>query len=199
MVPSKSWKIIKLVIVCLAAVVMNILLSTFVFNFLRFPLYLDTVFSATVTFAAGLIPGLAVAVLSWLIPTIYYSSYGYSFYVLCSLAEVVLIYVLKPPDHLTPQYRGVRWSGAVKLVVLYIICAVSISVLGGIINYVSDVLQEVHLPFYSVEDTFKLGLITSNLPALAVNIVSRIQVNIVDRFIVIFGGFFISRGLARLL
>ena len=46
---------------------------------------------------------------------------------------------------------------------------------------------------------FAAGLITNNLPVLAVNILSRIQVNIVDRFIVIFGGYFISRGLVRLI
>jgi len=37
----------------------------------------------------------------------------------------------------------------------------------------------------------------NNLPTLAVNILSRILINIVDRFIVIFGGYFISRVLVK--
>jgi len=38
-----------------------------------------------------------------------------------------------------------------------------------------------------------------NLRLLVVNILSRIQVNIVDRLIAIFGGYFISRLLARII
>ena len=204
MLQEKSQKIIKLSLFCILAAIMNILFSNFVFNFLKFPLYVDTVFSAAITFAFGLIPGLATAILSWLIPTIYYSSYGYSFYVLCSIAEVLIICALKP-SHEVHQGRedkekmaAAYASLAARLMVMYILCAAAISTLGGIINYVSDILLESPLPFYSVEDTFKLSLLTSNLPILAVNILSRIQVNIVDRFIVIFGGYFISRGLKKL-
>ena len=90
-------------------------------------------------------------------------------------------------------------SLAARLMLLYLLCAITISVLGGVINYVSDIFLNIHLKFFSVEDTFKLGLIMSNLPALAVNILSRIPINIVDRFIVIFGGYFISRGLVKLI
>jgi hypothetical protein len=39
----------------------------------------------------------------------------------------------------------------------------------------------------------------SGIPILAMNILSRIPVNIIDRFIVIFGGFFIAEGIKRLL
>jgi hypothetical protein len=63
---------------------------------------------------------------------------------------------------------------------------------------VSQLFLKQQPPYYSPEDTFKLGLIAGNLPALAVSILSRIPVNIVDRFIVIFGGYFISRGLVKI-
>jgi hypothetical protein len=42
------------------------------------------------------------------------------------------------------------------------------------------------------EDTFKLGLIRNNMPVLAAAILSRIPINIVDRFIGIFCGYGIS-------
>jgi hypothetical protein len=75
----------------------------------------------------------------------------------------------------------------------------AISVLGGVINYVTQVFMGIHTYYYSVEDIFKPGLIMNNVPPLAVNILSRIPVNIVDRFIVIFGGYFISLGLAKII
>jgi hypothetical protein len=46
--------------------------------------------------------------------------------------------------------------------------------------------------YFSAEDAFKIGLLPSGIPVLAMDILSRIPVNIVDRFIVIFGGYFIS-------
>jgi len=45
---------------------------------------------------------------------------------------------------------------------------------------------------YSPSDIFKLGFLRHNAPVLAAGILSRIPINIVDRFIVIFGGYGIS-------
>jgi hypothetical protein len=97
-----------------------------------------------------------------------------------------------PKEKIIAYYTSI----AAKLMFLYIICAITISVLGGVIDYVSQVFLGKH--YFSVEDNFKLSLIMNNLPILAVNILSRIPVNIVDRFIVIFGGYFISRGLVKI-
>jgi hypothetical protein len=181
---------------------MNIFLSIFIKNFLMFPLFLDTVFTAAITFTAGLIPGISVAVLSVLIPGIYYKSVN--FFVLCSITEVLLICAFKPPAPVIPDFAPkekviASYAGvAAKLMLLYIFCAIAISVLGGVIDYVSQLFLNRQPYHYSPEDTFKLGLIMNNLPVLAVSILSRIPINIVDRFIVIFGGYFISRGLAKL-
>ena len=197
--PSKNLQLVKFAI-CILAVAMNILTSYFFMNFLRFPLFLDTVFTAAVTFSLGLMPGLSVAVFGLLLPGIYYNSFNP--FVLCSIAEVLLIHVLKPADpeitNYSPKEKIIASYSVVaaKLMLLYIICAVTISILGGVINYIYDMFWETY-PFYSPEDTFKLNLIMSNIPSLAVNILSRIPINMVDRFIVIFGGYFISRGISK--
>lgn len=197
---NRSRKIIKLVVICIFAALMNILLNRFFMNFLKFPLFLDTVFTAAITFAAGLIPGIFVVVLNCLFTLIFHR--GINFFILCSLAEVLLICALKPsaPDipDFTPKEKIIAfYTGvAAKLMLLYILCAVTVSVLGGVIDYVSQLFLETHF-HYSVADYFKLGFIMNNFPLLAVNILSRIPVNIVDRFIVIFGGYFISRGLVK--
>jgi len=172
-------------------------------NFLRFPLFLDTVFTAAIAFAAGPIAGIFVAVSVWLIHCIYFKVIN--FFVLCSIAEVLLICALKPsapyiPDFAPKEKVIASYTGLVaKLMLLYIICAISISVLGGVIDYLSQLFPELQSLYFSVNDTFKYGLIMNNLPVLAINILSRIPVNIVDRFIVIFGGYFISRGLLKII
>jgi hypothetical protein len=195
--------IIKIIIFCVLAALLNILLNNFVMNFLRLPLFLDTVFTAAVAFSAGIIPGMAVAVLNWLGACIYYKEIQY--YVFCSIAEVLIICAFKPPAPDVPNFASKERVAASyaalisKLFLLYILCAVTVSVLGGIIDYLSQLLNKTHSLHSSVEDTFKPGLIMSNMPLLAVNIISRLPINIVDRFIVIFAGFFISRGLIKLL
>ena len=192
---------IKLVIICVFAALVNILLSTLVMNFLRFPLFLDTVFTAAIAFTAGLIPGIFAAVLTWLIPCIYHQSF--TLFIICSITEVLLVCALRPPAVVIPGFASkekiiVSYTAlAAKLMLLYILCAVTISVLGGIINQISQLFIEKHSHYFSVDDVFKPGLIMYNLPGLAVNILSRIPVNIVDRFIVVFGGYFISRGLVK--
>ena len=195
-------KIIKLALFCLSAVLINLLLSASVMNFLRFPLFLDTVFTAVITFAFGLVPGIFTAVFTWLIPCILHRSF--TFFVLCSIAEVLLISVLKPSAPDIPAFASKEkiiasyTALASKLLLLYILCAVTISVLGGAVNHIMQLYVEGHSHYFSVDDTFKPGLIVYNFPGLAINILSRIPVNIVDRFIVIFGGYFISRGLIKL-
>ncbi|MCL2070393.1 MAG: hypothetical protein FWH19_05350 [Treponema sp.] len=195
--------VLKLSVLCFVASLMDIFLPVFFRNFLGLPLYIDTVFAAAIAFAFGLIPGIAVAVLSWVILCTYWGV-GFHLYVLCSIAEVLLICALKPAAPEIPKFAPkekviASYTGlAARLMLLYILCAAAVSILGGLINYVSDLILNLPLHHSSVEDTFKLALIMSNLPALAVNILSRIPINIVDRFIVIFGGYFISRGLLRL-
>jgi hypothetical protein len=66
-----------------------------------------------------------------------------------------------------------------------------ISVVGGIIDFVLYNLLAAPRGAYP-EDIFKLGLYRNNVPALAAAILSRIPINIVDRFIAIFGGYGIS-------
>jgi len=188
---------------CIMAILMNIFLSSFLINFLGIPLFVDTVFTAAITFAFGFIPGIIVAVLSWFIPAIL--NMNFHFFILCSITEVILIYALKPRTPDIPVYASKEriiasyTIIAAKLILLYILCAVTISILGGIINFLPQFFLKTHENYFSIEDTFKPALIMNNFPALAVNILSRILINIVDRFIVIFGGFFISLGLVKLL
>jgi len=162
---------------------------------LKLPLYLDTVFNAAVCFSFGLLPGLITALLTHLTASIPQPSV--SPFVLCAIVEVLLIWRLNPvkagrnkPVSLVNVFAG--------LLLLYIVCLVLMSVLGGLIDYVYyGVLKNIK-PYLSAEDVIKLGLLRSNLQTLAVNILSRISINTVDRFIVVFGGFFVSRGINKL-
>ena len=193
--------ILILAALCIIAVLMNLLLSSFIMNFLKLPLFLDTVFTASIAFAFGLIPGIFTAFLTWFLPCAYYS--GFNFYIICSIAEVFIICAVRPSAPDIPAFTSkekiiTSYTTLVsKLFLLYVLCAITISVLGGVVDYVSHLFVKRH--YFGIDDLFKPGLFMYNLPILAVNILSRIPVNIVDRFIVILGGYFISLGLLKLM
>jgi hypothetical protein len=195
---------VKLLLLCIGAAGANYLLAYLFMYVFKVPLFLDTVFNAAVCFYAGLIPGLITALLPPLVFT-FIDGHAQPF-VLCSIAEVLLIWRLKPalsggepqttalPETAVTSFVGIL----ARLMLLYIVCSIAISVIGGIIDliYYTGLSNTKH--GFSAEDAFKLGLLRSGIPTLAMNILSRIPVNIVDRFIVIFGGYFIARGMKKI-
>jgi hypothetical protein len=76
---------------------------------------------------------------------------------------------------------------ATHLLVLVALDCIVVSICGGVIDFI---LGKLSAPLtYSPEDTFELGLLRNNVPVLVTAILSRIPINIVDRFIAVFGGY----------
>jgi hypothetical protein len=67
---------------------------------------------------------------------------------------------------------------------------IAVSITGGIIDFVLYLNAAPRT--FSPEDSFKLGLLRNNVPVLATAILSHIPINIIDRFIAVFGGYGIS-------
>jgi hypothetical protein len=178
----------------------NVLLNNLCVYFFKIPLYLDTVLNAAVCFAAGLIPGIVTALLTHSVLAI--RDGGFHPFILCSIVEVFIIYLLRPRQDKARRDSGGHKTAAAtlagvfaRLMLLYIVCSLAVSLLGGMIDFFYHYRWSLPKVYFSAEDTVKIGLLRSNIPVLAMNILSRIPVNIVDRFIVIFGGYFIARGL----
>ena len=205
---NESIKYLKLILICLIAAGLNYLLNTVSIYLFKIPLFLDTIFNAAVCFAAGLIPGLITALLSYIFLSI--RNGNFDPFVLCAITEVILIWFLKPAA--LPQRDKLRtipaknWpqnletlfvSTIARLMFIFIICCITISILGGLIDFIYYTVLANLKPYFSAEDVFKIGLLRSNIPVLFMNILSRIPVNLVDRFIVIFGGYFVSRLIYR--
>jgi hypothetical protein len=196
---------LKLLVLCILVVKANYYLNVLVLA-LKLPLFLDTVFTCALVFAAGLIPGLIVVVLT-AVDVAFRGGSAWVFSV-CILGEVVLICLLKPRDspgrgqparigrRTRPLLSGIAAASFIStfsaLLLLYVASCLTVSVLGGIIDFILyDVLAKNKL-YYSPEDTFKVGFLHSGPPIVLTNILSRIPINIVDRFVAIFGGFSLS-------
>jgi hypothetical protein len=198
---------IKLLILCILVVKANHYLNVLA-RVLKLPLFMDTVFTCALAFWAGLIPGL-IAVALAAVDVAFREGNAWVFSV-CALGEVLLICFLKPGDNPGRGQparigRGMRGrpflsgtaaasfiSTFTTLLLLYVAACITVSVLGGLIDFIMyDVLAKNKL-YYSPEDTFKIGFLHSGPPLVLTNILSRIPINIVDRFITVFGGFSLS-------
>ena len=194
----RGLRILTVGLLCVAAAGANYLVNNICVYYLKIPLYLDTIFNAAVCFSAGLVPGLITALLSYTALAVRDS--GFHPFVLCSIAEVLLIWRLKPsPSELsqgntanitdTERKHDSLVSVISRLMLLFIAASLAVSILGGIIDFITYNVLSNFKTFFSAEDAFKIGFLKSNIHPLAVNIMSRIPVNMVDRFIVIFGGY----------
>ena len=189
-------QVVKLGLLCIFAAGANYLLNNLSVYIIKTPLYIDTVFTAAVGFAAGFIPGIVTALLTSAAESVKEGSFNPFF--LCSIAEVCIVCILKPrnaegsaPGQLQKKEISVAMVVDIfaRLIVLYIVCALAVSVLGGVIDFIYYDVLLMPKKYFSAEDTFKIGLLDSGIPSLAINILSRIPVNVVDRFIVILGGY----------
>ena len=203
--PNKCalWKIL---FICIVSTIGNMLLSYFVSGIAKIPLYLDTVFTTAVCFSLGLGPGLFTGVVLGPLFSLISHKYFYKYpmqtawttiiFSLCIAVEILVVcfYIKRIKSRETIFLEKPSLNSFIGLAPFLLSLAaldcIAISLTGGIIDFT---LTLIHTPrIYSPEDTFKLGLLRNNIPLLAAAIFSRIPINIVDRFIVIFGGFGIS-------
>jgi hypothetical protein len=200
------WKIAAILIaLCLVSGLLNMLLSHFLIGVCGLPLYLDTLFTAAVFFSAGLFPALITAILLPIFTafecTLFLNLnietvWGAYPFVLCVIFEVLLIFFfrkkLKPLDaafRKNPSLYAFINLAPLLMLIAVLDCIV-VSVTGGIIDYILTLLSAPKA-FYP-EDSFKIGLLRNNASLLAASILSRVPINIVDRFFVIFGGYGVS-------
>ena len=194
----------KVTVLCLVSALMNSALSYIINDVGGALLFLDTVFTAAMCFGFGLVPGLITALLLPVFTVFKYILMGLElantwwtfFFLPCVILEVLLIFSfrdkIRPLDaafRKTPSF--VNFIGLVPILLLLVVldCFV-VSVSGGIIDFI---LTTISVPKTSYpEESIKLGLLRNNVPIMASAVLSRIPVNMIDRFFVVFGGYGVS-------
>jgi hypothetical protein len=164
-------------------------------------LFLDTLFNAAITFSAGFLPGISTAFLTFVICAFRQQPPETHFFALCSIAEIFLIWMFRrrfkkvwTPSRV-PSTAPVSYSfiaAASSLLILALIDCAVISILGGAIDTAIFLIFSPPRNQFSPEGVFRLGLLRNGVPILWANILSRFPINLVDRFIVVFGGYGVS-------
>ncbi|WP_461256130.1 hypothetical protein [Treponema sp. R80B11-R83G3] len=201
----KAIQLIKIIVLCIVSAVCNVALSHFVLNVARLPLYLDTIFTVAVCFSASLPAGLLTGALYFLFSSfvsMYFFNLSLSnvitgcFMYICIIVEALLVCFLhgkmKKREEPFLQHPSLELFIDITPLLLGLVAldCIAISVTGGIIDYTITSFSMPRLLY--PEDSFKIGLLRNNVPLLATAILSRIPINIVDRFIAIFGGYGVS-------
>jgi len=197
----------KVLLFCALALGLNIALFM-IGHLLTIPLFLDTVGTVAVGFAFGFFPGVAVAALTWLADYVFLSE-DFHPYFFVAAAEVLLVSLLRSgvsgsadsrKQPAIPRDRAVSVAGVfARLTLLYLICVVATSVLGGAIDFLYHTAWGAErADYFTAVDTIRASLLHGGIPVPVANVLSRLQINLVDRFVAIFGGYLVSRGLWRL-
>jgi hypothetical protein len=204
-------KPLTVTVLCLIAAFLNVLAMLVFRIMLGAPLYLDTVFTAAMTFYGGLLPGvLTGAMTNLVIGTVWVPGRGDYLYTLCNItvALVTALFVRLCPDELDPGHedlvvarRSRRLHGVLyRVTALFLLAfalAAALSVSGGLIAFCIKRFIAGSAGGVGPEQFYALSLKQSSLPALPVEILSRIPVNIIDRLVTVFCGYALARGLKR--
>jgi hypothetical protein len=195
-------RIIKNAALCVVAAFavysLNASFSFLAVKVLRLPLFLDTLFTCALAFTVGPLPGIAITVMSYCITgTVRYFRFGDRgtyLYALCAVAEVLLIYGFRRRYPLRENPGGPDGGDSListmsALFLLYLLTCMTISLTGGMVDWTIAVTLGPVDDVASAYTFFKMGLLRNRLPLLAAAVLSRIPVNIIDRFITIFGGY----------
>ena len=192
--------------ICIAGILLNFLLGNILTaGVIYAPLYLDTVFTVSLTLIGGLFWGILCGAFSnILIHTyIFWGWEGYLF-ALCNIATALITWLftrffpreLALPYQPNVLHKGRRLEGIMSRMVVLILLSftlcIAISILGGaitvLITYIGPYTRDttyIHAPLGVI-------LFTENTPILLVEILSRIPINMVDRLITAFAGYGIA-------
>jgi hypothetical protein len=212
---SRAWKVL---ILCVLSAFGNTACGALMSGVLGLSLYLDTVFTIAVTLSFGLLPGLLTGVVLYpsygilrniILHTGADTFWAVNAFILCTVSEILLVSIFRsritpesgrglengPPARRRPPSGEPSMSSfigiAAHLMVLAAFDCVLVSITGGLVDFLLYTLSASPRGPYP-EDIFKLSLFRNNMPYLATAILSRIPINIVDRFIAVFAGYGIS-------
>jgi hypothetical protein len=203
-------------ILCLLGAFINSALSYAVLYYFRLPLFCDTIMTVAVTFCAGLVPGVITGALTNIIMHrifFLFASSGDYLFALCSIAIalVTALFMRFFPDialnsdvklegggdrKTLVRERRIRriLDSCIALFILSIAQTLTASVAGGLIAALVTVDPA------GPEMRLQYALFQSGYPAAAVEILSRIPVNMIDRPLSVFAGFGLAvlvRGVKR--
>ena len=198
---------------CLAGALLNIGLNM-LSNKAGLFLYLDTVFTVSVTLVGGLFWGALCGALTNLIghTIMFWGWQGYLF-ALCNIAIafVTWLFIRFFPRELSlygssatgnARYKSLLFRTSMERMIVLILLSFAlcftVSILGGLISGLIGIFSEHEFGKWGLSGLLTATMFSKNFPIIIAEILSRIPVNIIDRLITAFAGYGIALGLKEI-
>jgi hypothetical protein len=196
-------------VLCVLSALLNALTMMLFRITLETPLYMDTLFTAAAAFYGGLVPGVLTGLLTNLvIGTVWFTGWGDYLYAICNsiVAVVTVLFVRLCPEELDlrredlpPARRSGRLNrGLYRVTALFLLAfalVVALSISGGLIAFCIKAFIPNSLGGVGPEVFYAPPLAARAWPALLVEMMSRIPVNVLDRLLTAFCGYALAWGL----
>jgi hypothetical protein len=209
-------RIAALLVFCFAGAVLNVYTGNFFRDALGVPLFMDTLFTVAMSFYGGPVYGVLTGLLTNpIINMIDFYGWADNLYALCNAAAalVTVLFIRLFPAELRFGAGKAAKTGEsetradnsrlralmnilVTLLLLSFVMHIAMSILGGLITVLINAFSQ-GSSSPSPERLFKLALLRKELPSAAIEILSRIPLNIIDRLLSVFGGYGVAALLHR--
>lgn len=184
-------RILKTVVICVIAVAMNVLTMYIFYNWMKIPLFFDTIWTVAVVFYSGLVPGLCVSLaynainaLIWTMQQGFFDPF-IMLYAVCGVLIVFSTWIF--------ARRKEEFQISVPVTILYLFLIALLSsfctiVAGGIIDFF-------HYKYYEIPDMmnpikkFTESFVHQRFSLLASCILGQIPISFLDRLLATFSGF----------
>ena len=182
---------VKIGIFCLVSIILNLALSLLTYDILKFPLFLDTVFTVAMVFYLGLVPGLIVGILYNFIDVLFnllvrgINSPTNIFFSICGAAIVIVTWLF--------ARKKTEFQISISITILYLLLISLISsfvtiIIGGTFDFI-------RFSFYDIPDSmapikqFTDSFVSQKFSLFAACILGQIPISMTDRIISTFAGY----------
>jgi hypothetical protein len=182
---------VKIGIFCLVSIILNLALSLLTYDILKFPLFLDTVFTVAIVFYLGLVPGLIVGILYNFIDVLFnllvrgINSPTNIFFSICGAAIVIVTWLF--------ARKKTEFQISTSITILYLLLISLISsfvtiIIGGTFDFI-------RFSFYDIPDSmapikqFTDSFVSQKFSLFAACILGQIPISMTDRIISTFAGY----------
>lgn len=186
---------VRTFIFCLVAVSLNYIVAYLFCDMLHVPLFMDTIFTVAITFYAGLLPGLVVAVSFNIVSSLSSVARGYSFdpfTVLFGICGALIAFVTWFFARKKDEFRISLPVTLAYLVLIAIISSLCSILSSGLIDFLRYSLLDIPdrlAPIKSFTDSFT----NMHFSLLVACILGQIPISMLDRLITTFLGYGVYR------
>ncbi len=183
----------RIIVACVMAELLNLLCKWLLCDVAHVPLFMDTIGSVAITFYAGLLPGVFVAlglnVLQVLFIAAVTGSPVYPWEMAYALCGVAIVCVTWAFSRTKANFRMGRVIAVLYLVLIALVSAFASSFIGGMIETVNRLFFDGIAYSADQLEHFVRALLGENLGLLASCVIARIPVTVLDRVFCTFAGF----------